>query len=320
MAVVNQGVLPVSSYTLLYNKRNSRGTDIRPCGANGCTNAKLDNATRCRDHVCRAVNDCQGIRVPMSTFCGAHKCAVAGCPGQRRVVDGGIPLATLMALDPSGNSLHLALGFGAYCAKHTCAQVDCSERAFKDGKFCATHTCRYKGCTNESSSKDYCSLHLCHHRHCTSEVVADGHFCVSHTCDVKDCRSERQGSGKYSEKCRLHEQCCSESGEDSSDDTDWWPSWDDRTDYGGSRQRNGRGRRRRTPGGGAGYPPVSDSPRECSSIQLTNNSSPLSVSHGRRFMMAYRNQLFCAYENTTGKSFSGIICTDTVLDTIYLVQ
>ncbi|KAK6066630.1 NFX1-type zinc finger-containing protein [Seiridium cupressi] len=155
----------------------------RPCDTPGCGNPRAENGRRCNNHVCLASNDCQGIRVPLSTFCSGHKCAVPECPSQRRLVDGGLSISTLMALDPTGNNLHLALGCGAFCAKHTCAHDGCRERNFQEGKFCATHTCRSKACLAEAQYKaDYCPWHTCQSRNCTSEITEDGQHCVVHTC------------------------------------------------------------------------------------------------------------------------------------------
>lgn len=221
---------------------------MRPCEAPNCGNPKVENGRRCRDHVCKASNDCQGIRVPMSTFCGGHKCAVPECPSQRRLVDGSVPVSTLLVLDPTGNNLHLALGFGAFCAKHTCAQSGCSERSFRDGRFCAAHTCRHRNCAAESQDKsDYCLSHTCQSRNCAAEVVEEGHHCISHTCQAKNCTSEAQARGRYAGRCRYHEDGSDSESESSGDDWTGWPGWGFGGDgYGGNRHRGRRsgGRRR----------------------------------------------------------------------------
>ncbi|KAK9778173.1 hypothetical protein SCAR479_05143 [Seiridium cardinale] len=230
----------------------------RPCDTPGCGNPRAENGRRCNNHVCLASNDCQGIRVPLSTFCNGHKCAVPECPSQRRLVDGGLSISTLMALDPTGNNLHLALGCGAFCAKHTCVHDGCRERNFQEGKFCAAHTCRSKACLAEAQEKaDYCLWHTCQSRNCTSEITEDGQHCVVHTCTASDCSSEAQTKGRHAGRCRYHEDD-SDSDYDSSED-EWGarPAWSFRSRSGHSRDRHRsrRGRESREPGAGGRYPP-----------------------------------------------------------------
>ncbi|KAH7252543.1 hypothetical protein BKA59DRAFT_510645 [Fusarium tricinctum] len=136
----------------------------------GCDTIIHPNSELCDDHKCFAHNcnrprDFQSVAFPY--WCRKHGCSVVGCDDR--------------ITDPTNSRLK-------NCARHTCQQHDCFEKA------------------NETGSGSYfCPTHTCINTVCQKAAKVPGEYCVEEACVKDGCGKARDiRSRRFPELCVYH--------------------------------------------------------------------------------------------------------------------